>query len=212
MTQRGKFIVIDGMDGSGKGTQIERLREKLKGENVLFTREPGGTPKAEQIRQMLLDKDGPVSNPLCDFFLFWAARASHVEDFIEPARTQGTHVICDRYDSSTYAFQISGEQQGLSSLFGDIRKQLGDKYYPDLYMILDLPPEVAYERRLRDSLQEKSRFDLKPLEYHQRVRKGFEFFATGLFAKNPAIIIDANRPPEVVHDDVWKIISELFAM
>lgn len=205
---RGRFIVIDGMDGSGKGTQIKLLQEKLVGKTVLFTREPGGTPKAEEIREMLLDKDGPLSNALCDFFLFWAARASHVEDSIAPAIERGEHVLCDRYDSSTYAFQLFGEQQGsvLLKLFEHVRETLPAQYHPHTYIILDLPAEVAYKRRLKDSEQEKSRFDMKPVEYHQRVRDGFKGFPN--YTRSMCHFVDANRSPEEVFIDVWKIVSE----
>lgn len=206
--KRGKFIVIDGMDGSGKGTQIELLKKKLEGRNVLFTREPGGSPKAEEIRRMILTPGGPASNPVCDFFLFWAARGSHIQDVVSPARNAGRHVICDRYDSSTFAFQIKGEgvEEWLGYLFQDIRQRLpAGKYYPDLYIVLDLPAEVAYERRKKDAEQEKSKFDIKPLDYHKRVRWGFQ-----VFGKTFALtrFVNAERTPEEIHQDVWEIVSK----
>lgn len=208
---RGKFIVIDGVDGSGKGTQIKLLQEKLKGHRVIFTREPGGTPKAEEIRTIILDKDGPPSNPLCDFFLLWAARASHIADTIEPARVAGTHAISDRFDSSTMAFQLFGEDRyaALQSLFNAIRTEIA--YVPDRYIFLDLPAEVAYERRLKDVAQTKSKFDVRPIEYHERVRKGFQWFAW-TYALKTTTMIDANRPIEEVHADIWKIVSETLGM
>ncbi len=176
MDKRGKFIVIDGMDGSGKGTQIALLKAKLNNV-VYFTREPGGTPLAEEIRVMLLRTDGPTRNPTSDLFLFFAGRASHVEDLIAPARIDGKHFLCDRYDSSTWAFQIYGEQRHeLEGLFHAIRKNLSVEYLPDAYIFLDLPAEVAFERRAKDTQQEKSRFDIKSLEYHERVRDGFRQF------------------------------------
>lgn len=208
MDKQGKFIVIDGMDGSGKGTQIRMLQERLKGEQVIFTREPGGTPKAEEIREMILKKDGASSNPTCDFFLFFAARGSHVEDLIAPSRALGKHVICDRYDSSTFAFQIRGENQDahLEQLFTQVRTTLPKRYVPDLYLILDLPAEVAYERRKNDMTQEKSKFDLKPIEYHRRVRLGFQEFATRFGSVQ---FIDANQSPEEMHKAIFAIISPM---
>ncbi|MBI5004325.1 dTMP kinase [Candidatus Kaiserbacteria bacterium] len=209
--RRGTFIVIDGMDGSGKGTQIRLLQEKLTGHPVIFTREPGGTPKAEEIRKLLLNKDGPASDPLKDFWLFWEARESHVEELIGPSLEQGTHVLCDRYDSSTHAFQIHGEQQNsLLDLFKEKRETLPPKYHPHAYIILDLPAEVAYGRRLKDSVQEKTRFDVKPIEYHARVRDGFLQFGEYLKdSKSDSIcyFIDADRPVEAIHADIWKIVS-----
>ncbi|MBI2030573.1 dTMP kinase [Candidatus Kaiserbacteria bacterium] len=216
-TELGKFIVIDGMDGSGKGTQIKLLQERLKGHPVIFTREPGGTPKAEEIRKMILDKDGPTSNPLCDFFLFWAARASHIEDLIAPALQDGTHVISDRYDSSTYAFQIHGEESDslLLDLFEKKREMLTSRYHPHAYIILDLPAHVAYERRSKDAAQEKSRFDVKPLEYHERVRKGFGEFSQYLErtdSHSVCYFVDAGRPIEAVHADIWAVLSKTLGL
>lgn len=204
---RGKFIVLDGMDGSGKGTQLKLLQEKLAGTAVLFTREPGGSPKAEDIRRMILQTGGPSSNAVCDFFLFWAARGSHVQDVVAPALEQGTHVLCDRYDSSTYAFQIFGEQapEWLKNLFTQTRAGLPPVYKPDLYVVLDLPAEVAFLRRAKDASQEKSKFDIKPLEYHQRVREGFKKFAAEF---GSTVFIDADRTPEHMHADIWGIVEK----
>jgi dTMP kinase len=207
MDKKGKFIVIDGMDGSGKGTQLHLLQEKLAGRQVLFTREPGGSPKAEDIRRMILQTGGPSSNAVCDFFLFWAARGSHIQDIVAPALEEGTHVLCDRYDSSTYAFQIFGEQapEWLKSLFKQIRGGLPPVYKPDLYLVLDVPPEVAFGRRAKDHAQEKSKFDIKSLRYHARVRDGFKQFAAEF---GSTTFIDANRTPEKMHADIWEIIEK----
>lgn len=210
MDKRGTFIVIDGMDGAGKGTQIELLKKRLGEGNALFTREPGGSPKAEEIRMMILTPSGPQSNPICDLFLFCAARGSHIEDVVEPARERGMHVICDRYDSSTFAFQLYGEetQHDLKDLFFAIREELSDDYRPDLYIFLDLPAEVAFKRRSGDHAQAKSRFDLKPLEYHQRVRKGFQEFAKHLNKEGHSAVgfVDAEQTPEEMHEDIWRLV------
>ncbi len=207
--KRGKFIVIDGMDGSGKGTQLALLRGKLKGYPVLYTREPGGTELAEEIRTMLLRIDGPKRTALADFFLFWAARASHVEDTVEPALAAGKHIICDRYDSSTWAFQIFGEQQEkFRKLFDEIRDWLPMQYRPDAYFFLDLPAKVAYDRVQRDAGREKSRFDLKSVEYHERVRNGFSFFMMGGARVR---MVDADRPPDVINKELVARIREMLA-
>jgi len=206
MDKRGKFIVIDGMDGSGKGTQIKMLKERLAGQPVLFTREPGGSPLGEEIREMLMRQEGNPSNPLSDFFLFFASRASHITETVEPARQKGTHVVCDRYDSSTYAFQIFGEErQELAELFDSVRRGLDPKpYHPDLYLFLDLPSEVAYVRRSQDATQAKSKFDVKPVEYHERTRQGFNSFAQHY---GPAQFVNAARTPAEIHEDVWRVVS-----
>jgi dTMP kinase len=203
----GKLIVIDGMDGSGKGTQIKLIEERLKNSPVLFTREPGGSPKAEEIRSSILKTGGPKSNAVCDFFLFWAARGSHIEDVVTPARQKGKHVICDRFDSSTFAFQIYGEKHPwLRALFKKIRGSLPARYKPDLYIVLDLPPRVAYERRRKNAEQEKSKFDIQPLAYHTRVRNGFKKFAEEF---GHTRFVDANRTPQEIHKDVWGILKSM---
>ncbi len=204
--KRGKFIVIDGMDGSGKGTQIRLLQGALPKDQFVFTREPGGTPRAEEIRTDLLRQGGTASNPVCDFFLFWAARGSHIEDLVEPTRAQGTHVITDRYDSSTFAFQIYGEERTtLEPVFHAVRKSLPPYFIPSAYVILDLPAQVAFERRKTDSGQDKSKFDVKPIVYHERVRTGF--LALKEFA--PVHLVDASRTPEEMHTDIVRIVREI---
>lgn len=217
---RGTCIVIEGMDGSGKGTQIRLLQEKVAALvlNVLFTREPGGTPAAETIRELILQKNGPAKNPLCDLFLFLAARASHVEDVIAPALIQGQHVISDRYDASTLAYQIFGEnQRDLELMFWTTRQQfckLNALYMPTAYIVLDLPPEVAYARRQHDASQAHTRFDVQPLEFHQRVRDGYYAFRDRLAQSEsnkrvPVHIVGAERSPQDIHEDIWRILEPL---
>ena len=211
--QRRKFIVIDGMDGSGKGTQLALLREALKDYPVYYTREPGGngSDTAEFIRTVILKPESfniaPV--PLCDLFLFWASRAQHIEEVVEPKRAAGFHVLSDRYDSSTVAFQLYGEQKDFLTLFGSIRRAMPPTYWPDAYIILDLPAEVAYERRAKDAGQDKTRFDLKPIGYHARVRAGFRFFKDLVVDPNTVHLIDANRSPEAVHAEVTALVRSI---
>ena len=103
----GQLIVIDGVDGSGKGTQIELIKGSFAEGDAVFTREPGGTPKAEEIRKTLLDKTRTGRTVEGDFELLWEARADHIEKVIQPALVRDQLVICDRFDSSTFAYQIS---------------------------------------------------------------------------------------------------------
>lgn len=207
---RGKFIVIDGMDGSGKGTQLALLRGKLSHLDVVYTREPGGfeVESAEFIRTLLLnpEKFNFKSNPLCDFFLFFASRALHVEQLVEPMRTMGRHVISDRYDSSTLAFQLYGERQDFRRLFIEVRKSLPEYFLPDAYIILDLPPEVAYRRRAQDAAQSKTRFDEKPLEYHTSVREGFKMLSSMVEGNETVHFVDANRPKDEVHQELSSLV------
>ncbi len=213
---RGKFIVVDGMDGSGKGTQLALLREKLSHLDIVYTREPGGTnvPSAEFIRDLLLkpEKYNFTPNPLCDFFLYFASRALHVEQLVEPERAKGRHVISDRYDSSTVAFQLFGEQKEFLQLFKDVRSNLPAYFWPDAYILLDLDPKVAYERRKKDTQQEKTRFDIKPLEYHERVRNGFRAMRTMVDDPGTVHILDADRTPEALHEELSAIVLKILAL
>lgn len=208
---RGKFIVIEGIDYSGKGTQIDLLRAHFP--DMFYTREPGGTPLAEQIRALVLFKDGPQSNPLTDFFLFLAARASHVNDVIAKRLDEGKHVICDRYDSSTYAFQIFAEERTeLEPLFWAIRERLTESYRPDAYIMLDLPVEVATKRSEAGGSKHQTRFDAKPVEYHKRVRAGLLAFADRVEkdGNNTRVhFVDANRPPEAIAEELRHVIADI---
>jgi len=197
-----KFVVFDGMDGSGKGTQIEMLRKKLRDRPVVFTREPGGPPLAEEIRKMLLDLAGQ-STPLFHFLLFWAAREESMQKLVMPALQAGKHVFSDRGDSSTYAFQLYGEDHlGLFGAFALLRKlafaEHNGRRQPDLYIVFDLPAEKARERALRDAVRTKTHFDERDVSYYERVRKGFHRLAGYL----PTALIDASQSPEDVHRSV----------
>jgi dTMP kinase len=202
-----KYVIIDGMDGSGKGTQMALLRRVFPPTTV-FTREPGGTPFAEEIRSMLLDTSRcGSSSPLNNFLLFWAAREEHLFKLVAPSLAEGKHVVSDRGDSSTFAFQIHGEQHmDLLPLFAILRETIfHGRRKPDLYIIFDLPAEVARERATRDTKGEKNHFDERYLEYYERVRRGFQNFAS----QAPVALIDASRSPEEVHTSVLEQLAKL---
>ena len=203
----GKLIVIDGVDGSGKSTEILFLKKELAkaGSSAIFTDEPGGTPKAEEIRKVLLGKTGAASTPRTDFFLFWAARASHIEQLILPALRAGRNVISDRFDSSTFAFQVCAEKHPeLEVLFYECRKTILSECIPNAYIFLDLPVDEAIARRKNDRSKLADSFDRKGREYHERVREGFRKFKPG--EKSEVFLVDANRRPEQVHKEVWSIV------
>ena len=206
MMKRGRFIVIDGIDGSGKGTQVELLKRAL-GKHTVFTHEPGGTPKAEKIRKILLERKKETPAPLADFLLFWAARADHVERRIRPALRAGKNVITDRFDSSTFAFQICAEQAPeLKSLFEECRIAVLSKCIPDAYIILDMPAEKAMKWRRENPVKKAVFFDEKPLAYHKRARLGFKRFANIVSSK--VFFVNANRTPEEVHEEILCIASK----
>ena len=207
-----KYIVFDGMDGSGKGTQMKLLRETF-GDSVVFTREPGGTPFAEEIRTLALDNPlAGKSTPLNNFFLFMAAREELQQNLVVPALRSGKHVFSDRGDSSTYAFQLHGEEhEEFLNVFTCTRELLfserNGRRQPDRYIVFDLPADVARERALRDPRRVQNRFDLRDLHYYERVQTGFRKFAQ----RYPVVFVDATQSPEDVHRSVKEILAKEFA-
>lgn len=188
--KKGKFIVIDGIRGSGKSTVIKHLKEKLKNQDVIFTREPGGSPYAEKIREVMLDEMGRQADGNTQFGLIWASRADHLKNTIIPALKEGKTVISDRFDVSTYGLQIyAQEAYHLKDLFFEIRKAIVGENGPDLYVCLDVDIEEGtkrYNQRVHGTV---SHFHDREPEYYERMRKGYLEFM-GLF---PSKIVDANQ-------------------
>ena len=204
-----KYVVFDGMDGSGKGTQLTLLEEKSHPDQVVFTREPGGPPLAEEVRKII--RDNPLagqSTALFHFLMFWGAREESMHRRVMPALQSGKHVFSDRGDSSTYAFQLCGEEnEQLLPAFMYMRQLVfADsirRRKPDLYVIFDVPAEVARERALRDASRAQTHFDTRDLGYYERVRSGFKKFAK----LAPVEFIDATRMPEEVHRSVMLLLA-----
>lgn len=212
----GKFITFEGGEGSGKSTQAAALCDYLEqaGRKVLFTREPGGTPYAEEIRRFLLTGPGR-SNPgtaLAEALLFYSARADHIERRIMPALARGTWVVCDRFADSTRAYQGAAGGVAADVLIGLERLVLKD-VRPDLTLILDLPAETglrrAAARRTPDAADTPSTTDLfegRDLPFHQRLRQGFIDIA----AAEPArcVLLDASRSVAEIGRDIVQAIND----
>jgi len=173
------FITFEGPEGSGKSTQIGRAAEYLaaRGCRVLLTREPGGTPIADQLRRVLLAADNAAITPLAELFLYCAARAQHVAEKIKPALARGEIVLCDRFADSTWAYQ--GYARGLGvELVDRLNETATDGLRPDLTLLFDLPVEqgltraVARAERLAEHRRE-DRFEREDLAFHRRLREGF---------------------------------------
>lgn len=194
MRTRGKFIVIDGGDGTGKTSVIEFLKSRLENTAVLFTREPGGTPVAEAIRDILLKERSEYMFPETELMLFSAARLQHVGNFILPNLKKGLHVISDRFSASTIAYQLYGNGRfDLSIFFETLNKAALNGCAPDLYVLLDVNTETALTRRKKAG--GLTRFDRKYTEFHKAVRDGF----LKQIANFPhGIIIDAGKSKEEV--------------
>lgn len=214
MTARGVLITLEGGEGAGKSTQSRKLKEYLEaqGRTVILTREPGGTPEAEKIRDLLVQRDGGNWTPLAECLLFFAARQMHVETLIKPALKDGKIVICDRFTDSTRAYQSYGHGFSLETIekLNDVAL---DGFAPDLTLILDLPVEMGLERSFAQ--KEKSagreatedRFEKLDRSFHEKLRQGFLDIAKN----NPqrCRVIDATRSAEAMFDDIVKVISDV---
>ncbi len=202
---RGLFITLEGVEGSGKSTQIRHLAEALTqiGYRVLQTREPGGTATAEAIRHILLTASShePVT-PQTEALLILAARCQHVTHLIRPALRQGTVVLCDRFSDSTFAYQGFARGLDLQWLRAANRVATGG-LTPNLTVVLDLPVSVGLARRRADR-GEQNRLDRETERFHRKVRRGF----LALAAKAPGRmrIVNANRSAQDVQDKLTEIV------
>lgn len=198
---RGLFITLEGPEGSGKSTQIRHLASALRkaGYFVVQTREPGGTPVAEAIRNILLLSSSRESiTPQTEALLILAARSQHVAYLIRPALERGAIVLCDRFSDSTLAYQGFARGLNLGRLQAANDAATGG-LRPDLTLLLDLPVSVGLTRR-RAAAGKQNRLDRESERFHQRVRGGFLTLAK----KSPGRIkvIDANRPPQIIRADL----------
>jgi dTMP kinase len=212
------FIVIEGMDGSGKTTltrRIEKAFALMPDYRFVFTREPGGTPLAEAVRGILLDTDlsGNASGKT-QLLGFFYARAHHLET-IRKQREQGFAVISDRFDGSTFAYQVyaqsddTAEQKELADLFWALRTNIVcDENAPTLYLYLDLPPETAYFRRTVDASQEKNHYDTRSIGFYRRQRDGYRNFFAKVARQDDSEVafIDATLAEDEVFEEVFHII------
>lgn len=199
----GKFIVFEGVDHSGKTTQIDLAEKWLtsRGHNVLRFREPGGTPAGERIREVLLDKALSVV-PLCEMLLFMASRVQLLEQKIEPALSSGHVILLDRYWFSTFAYQgIAGHLGG--NRVTDLVFLLGLRR-PDLVVMLDGDPERLSSRHLGA----RDRIEAKGLEYQREVRDGYQRLALMRDVKDLFRVVNAEGSVEEVHAAVAAVLSK----
>jgi dTMP kinase len=200
--KRGFFVTLEGPDGSGKSTQTQLLAGRLaeEGFDVVATREPGGTPLGEEVRQILLHSSTLDPAPTTDALLFSAARAQLVARVIAPALARGAVVVCDRYADSTLAYQGYGAGQSLDALRA-IGSFATGGLVPNLTVLFDLPVGEGLSRKS----EEANRFEkAATVDFHQRVRDGFLAMA----AESPErfSIVDATRPPDDMADDVLELV------
>ena len=201
--KKGLFITFEGGEGAGKSTQIVKLREALEnlGFDVVQTREPGGCPEAEQIRDLILGSAQHHFDPLSETLLLYAARYEHVKKKIQPALDAGKIVLCDRFADSTLVYQ--GYAGGLSlSLLETLYALIIGDLKPDLTFVLDLSIEISSERTQSRGLPQ-DRFESKDIDFHRRLRKGF----LELAQQHPErmVVIDASRTIEEIFQQILKL-------
>ena len=199
---RGRFITLEGVEGVGKTTNIEFLRELLeqRGIDVLVTREPGGTPLAEDVRQVLLQIRDESMDPITEALLVFAARSQHVSTVIEPALNEGRWVLCDRYTDATYAYQGGGRGVPLDTL-ERLAELAQGSLWPDLTIFLDAPVDVALGR-IAD--RQHDRFESEDKEFFARVRAGYLAIVE---REERAVLIDATRSLEDVQSLLAKLVN-----
>ena len=194
---RGIFISVEGPDGAGKTTQIERLKEYLagKGYEVLITREPGGTVISEAVRELLLDPKHKEMKPETELLLYAAARAQLVGEVIGPAIEAGKAVISDRFVDSSVVYQGIARELGVETVYEVNRPAIGE-YMPDVTFLLDLPAEVGIARKKDQA--ELDRMEQESLDFHRKVAEGYRTLAK----RDPERIktIDATLPVDTIYD------------
>ena len=202
---RGKFITLEGMDGAGKTTHLEWLREKLaaRGMVLTITREPGGTPLGEALRKLLLDNHDP-RHPDTEALLMFAARREHIAQVIEPALAAGNCVLCDRFTDATYAYQAGGSGMGWERV-AELERWVQGALQPDLTLYFDLDPAIGRARTRQ--VREPDRFEREKQAFYERVRAAYLRRA----AEHPRRIriIDASRTISEIQLELESVITSI---
>ena len=191
------FITLEGPEGSGKTTAVEAAVKALeeKGYKIVRTREPGGTPIAEQIRNVILDKGNTAMDPRTEALLYAASRRQHLVEKVWPALKEGKIVICDRYLDSSLAYQGGARGLGVDNIL-NINLFATENTFPDLTLLFDIKPEEGLKRIAANANREVNRLDLEKIEFHNKVRETFLLLAKR-YPKR-FVIIDASKSREEV--------------
>lgn len=207
---RGRFITFEGGEGAGKSTQLKRLVARLEaeGRQVVATREPGGSPGAESIRELVLNGAADRWSPVTETLLMYAARRDHIERVIRPAIDRGAWVVCDRFADSTRAYQ--GAAGGTDpALIAALERFILEDVRPDLTLIFDFPPETGLARATARPGAEM-RFESKGMAFHERLREGF--LAIAQAEPERCAVIDADDTIEAVEAQVWSTVQARLAV
>ena len=215
MPRRGKFITFEGLDGTGKSTQMRKLASVLRdaGHKVVETREPGGSPTAEKIRKVLLDSGTSGLAPLAEMALMFASRAQHIAEVIEPGLAAGNIVLCDRFTDSTEAYQGSGRKLG-SEPVRELHRVLCGDLQPDLTILMDSNPQASVNRARRRNRSasknprshDENRFEQETRSFFTRVHDGY--LAIAKREPERVVVVDARGTPEQTHQKILEILSD----
>lgn len=213
-TQRGRFVTFEGGEGSGKTTQSKKLFAKLDevGIDVMWTREPGGSYGAEEIRSLLVKGESDRWAPSTEALLMFAARDDHWKTWIEPALEAGTWVICDRFADSSYAYQGYGKGVSLDFLKTLYQNTVGDAQ-PDRTYLFDVPVDIGLERahtRMSADQAKEDRFEGLGSPFHERVRAGFKALAKADSSR--IFTLDATQSIETLEAQVWQDVQCLMSL
>jgi len=211
---RGRFITIEGLDGCGKSTQLERLASALRkqGVDVVTTREPGGTAIGEKVRAVLLDSRTAGLDPYAELALMFAARAQHIAEVILPALERGKFLLCDRFTDSSEAYQGGGRELGSEPVLA-LHRTLCGGLQPDLTILMDSDVAASVERarrrnQMRDgqAQQDENRFESESRAFFERVRNKFLEIA----AREPGrvVVVNARRQPDPVSAEILALVRE----
>jgi dTMP kinase len=224
MSRRGRFITFEGLDGTGKSTQLRRLAEVLRtgGHKVVETREPGGTATGEKIRRVLLDSATEGLSPLAEMALMFASRAQHIAEVIQPALDRGQIVLCDRFTDSTEAYQGSGRKLG-SETVRELHRVLCGELQPDLTILLESDPAMSVGRARRRNRRksrnasragnknvskrhsDENRFEQETRAFFDRVQDGYRAIAK----REPERVaaVDASGTPAQTHRRIMEVVQ-----
>lgn len=206
-TMAGRFLTIEGIEGVGKSTQVARLSANLSERGIahVVTREPGGTPLAERIRDIVLDARDEVLPPTAELLLMFAARAVHMSNHVEPNLRNGQWVLCDRFIDATYAYQGGGRRLSVDNIRQLEAMVLGTRR-PDLTVLLDAPVQQALQRaRQRRAGAAADRFESEHAEFFERVRAAYH--ARAAVEPNRIVVVDATLPVDEVASRIFKLLE-----
>lgn len=204
---RGFFITFEGGEGTGKSTQCKKLLASLEERGIpsLLTREPGGSPGAEEIRNLLVNGDKGRWDSLTEMLLFMAARRNHLVTRILPAIKEGKVVICDRFLDSTLAYQGYGygKNQETIDAINSVYRLIAGNFYPDLTIVLDIDPVVGLKRSCERMGNTEKRFESMDISFHQNLRQGFLDLARN---NDRYAVIDATGSIDDIHEQIVRLV------